>query len=99
MSLTDTQDIESLSADVGRFVRDIVPQPPYAPALKAVKEAREFADEPSLEEAADVLICLLGWAELNGHSASDVVAAASAKMTVNLARTWRQESDGTWQHV
>lgn len=88
-----------LSADVGHFLRDMVPQDPHVPAIKALHEATEFAVDPSLEEAADVLICLLGWAELNGLSGDAIVAAAQAKMRVNLARTWRRKPDGTWQHV
>lgn len=91
--------LDRLSRAVGRFVRDVVPQGPAVPALKALHEAAEFAADPSLEEAADVLICLLGWAELNGLDGQAIVEAAAAKMQVNLARTWSQKPDGTWQHV
>jgi len=91
--------LDQLSRAVGRFVRDVVPQGPAVPALKALHEAAEFAADPSLEEAADVLICLLGWAELNGLDGQAIVEAAAAKMQVNLARTWSQKPDGTWQHV
>src|SRR5699024_4927389 len=91
--------LDKLAASVGEFVRHVVPQGPTAPAVKAVKEATEFAAEPSLEEAADVLICLLGWTELNDIPPGDLIEAALGKMQTNLARTWRQEPDGTWQHI
>ena len=94
----DRDPLLELSRQVAKFVRDVVPQEPNTPALKAAHEAAEFARAPSAEEAADVLICLLGWAELNGLSAASIVAEAEVKMQINLARTWELQQDGTWQH-
>ena len=91
--------LSELSRDVAAFVTDVIPQSVRSPALKCAKEAREFADEPSLEEAADVLTCLLGWLHLAGHEVIDLLAASHSKMAVNLARTWEKQSDGTWQHI
>ena len=88
-----------LAADVHKFTNDIVPQPSHAPALKCATEAQEFAAEPSTGEAADVLITLLGWISLNRVNIQDLLHAAQAKMTTNLARTWQQQPGGTWQHV
>ena len=66
---------------------------------KAAHEAQELADDPSLEEFADVLICLVGTALAHGWTEDDVAAAVLDKVAVNSARTWAQEPDGTWQHV
>lgn len=66
---------------------------------KAAHEAHEFAEDPSLEELADVLICLIGAADHRGWSQDDIAHAVSAKVKVNQARTWAQQADGTWQHA
>lgn len=91
--------LEELAHQVAVFVTDVIPQSPLSPALKCAKEAREFAEEPSLEEAADVLTCVLGWVHLAGHDVRELLGAAGAKMAVNNARTWQKQLDGTWQHV
>jgi predicted house-cleaning noncanonical NTP pyrophosphatase (MazG superfamily) len=67
--------------------------------LKVLHEATEFAEDPSLEEAADVLISLLGAIVQQGRSIDSLAAAVRAKMAVNRARTWHQLEDGTYQHV
>lgn len=87
-----------LAQDVQTFLAEVIPQEPGAPARKLVKEAIELAEDPSLAEAADVLICLLGWTGLNGFSPADLIEAANAKMKVNLGRTWVRCEDGTYQH-
>lgn len=91
--------LSQLADDVQHLVTIVIPQSVASPALKCAKEAREFAEDPCLEEAADVLICVLGWLALAGHSADDLLAAAEQKMTTNLARTWQQQPDGTYQHI
>lgn len=88
-----------LTADVAHFTRHVVTQPPHAPALKCAREAAEFAENPSIGEAADVLITVLGWIGLNGYGVADLLGVAEEKMRVNLARTWIEQADGTWQHV
>ena len=88
-----------LAADVDEFTRHRVPQDRDAPARKCAAEAAEFAQNPSLDEAADVLITLLGWVTSNDHPIRDWLDVAHQKMQVNLRRTWVQQADGTWQHV
>lgn len=66
---------------------------------KAAHEAVELAAEPTPEEWADVAICLVGTALGQGWDVSMLADAVAAKVRVNRARTWRQEPDGTWQHV
>lgn len=67
--------------------------------LKALKECQEFVDEPSLEEAADVIIAILGASESQGWTLGQVGEAVLAKMKVNRGRTWAQQEDGTFQHI
>lgn len=67
--------------------------------LKVKHEAVEFADAPSLEEAADVFISLIGALRYQGWSSLDLVNAVHEKMDINENRTWAQQPDGTYQHV
>ena len=66
---------------------------------KAAHEALELAAEPSLEEVADVLICLVGVVVHRRWSFSDVADAVNRKVAVNAAWMWEQRPDGTWQHL
>ena len=71
---------------------------PTAPA-KLAKEAAELAANPtSVEEMADVLLCVAGIQVRNGWSDADLLAAVAAKIEINRARTWARQPDGTWQH-
>lgn len=67
--------------------------------VKAAHEAVELAEEPSLEELADVAICLVGTSLHHGWSSDDVAAAIIAKVKVNSQRTWGKTPDGSWQHI
>lgn len=67
--------------------------------LKVAKEAAEFAQAPSLEEAADILISFSGSARLEGWDWPSLAQAVRDKMAINRARTWAQLDDGTWQHA
>lgn len=64
--------------------------------LKAVQEMQEFIDQPSPEEAADVVIALIAWFWQNGWSLSSYVIR---KMAINRARRWAQLPSGHYQHV
>lgn len=66
---------------------------------KLLHEAFEFAQEPSLEELADVVICLVGSSVHHGWSIGDVTQAIVEKVAVNWERTWSQMEDRTWRHV
>lgn len=66
---------------------------------KAVHEAEEFAADPTPEEAADVLICLVGALNYQGHGINDLARAVAAKVAVNERRTWVLQEDGTYQHA
>lgn len=65
---------------------------------KALNEAHEFADEPCLEEAADVVLCVIGALDYQGFSLNDLALAIGRKVEINRARQWDQQADGTWQH-
>lgn len=67
--------------------------------LKVKKEAIEFSEEPSLEEAADVAIALLGAVFHRGWSRRELAIAMLDKIVVNRERTWVQQADGTYQHA
>jgi hypothetical protein len=66
--------------------------------IKARKEAQEFEADPSLEEAADVVIAIVGACHAQGWGLLDLGQAVMKKMHVNRQRTWRRTEDGTWQH-
>lgn len=67
--------------------------------IKTLKEAKEFVDNPSLEEAADVFISLLGACKKHGWSSYDLAVATITKLGVNEQRTWAEQPDGTYQHT
>lgn len=63
---------------------------------KTVHEAHEFAKDPSAEEAADVVISVLGYCHFRDW---DLTEAIAKKMHTNWQREWRDNGDGTWRHV
>lgn len=65
----------------------------------AAKEAVEFSETPTLEEAADVLICVVVALYYKGHDVDDLAEAIHQKMIINKKRSWTEQEDGTWQHV
>lgn len=67
--------------------------------LKVRAEATEFAETPTLEEAADVYISLIGALYQRNWSMQDLALAVDSKMAVNERRKWFQMLDGTYQHT
>lgn len=67
--------------------------------LKTPHEAAEFAEDPTPEEAADVIITIVGAAIHHGWSKRDLTEAIARKVTVNSRRTWVRQADGTFQHL
>jgi hypothetical protein len=67
--------------------------------LKMVKEAKEYAEDPSLEEAADVFIALVGSLWHKGWDTHDLAVAVQLKMAINEEREWVRLEDGTFQHT
>lgn len=67
--------------------------------LKVRAEAAEFADDPSLDELADVFITVIGSLVQAGWSTDDLAVAVDTKMAVNEMRTWAKTADGTYQHT
>lgn len=67
--------------------------------LKVVHEAQELSEDPSLEEWADVMIALQGVALRHAWTADEQALAVLSKVAINASRTWKQQPDGTWQHV
>jgi hypothetical protein len=67
--------------------------------LKLMKETKEFYDAPSLPEAADVFVSLLGACYSEGWTAQDLAIAVQKKMDINEQRTWALQDDGTYQHT
>jgi predicted house-cleaning noncanonical NTP pyrophosphatase (MazG superfamily) len=66
--------------------------------LKTVDEAKEFSENPTLEEAADVLICVAAVIAREGWYPWELAEAMDRKLQINRTRTWHQTADGTWQH-
>ena len=71
---------------------------PETQILKLQAELVEFLENPTLEEAADILVCLSGWAWHKGYSMEVLLDYWAAKNTINLNRTWTRQENGTWQH-
>lgn len=67
--------------------------------IKCKHEAKEFADNPSLEEAADTYISLLGAITQFGWTYDDLAVAVDTKMATNEKRKWAKMPDGTYQHT
>lgn len=76
-----------------------IPQDERTPLLKLRHEARELYDEPSAEEASDVLMCLMYYLHRSGIGLEGILAASWEKLAKNKARTWARGADGTWSHV
>jgi hypothetical protein len=66
---------------------------------KLYKEAKEFYEDPSLEEGADVFISLLGAIFTVGWTLEELAQAIADKMTINEGRSWALQDDGTYQHT
>lgn len=70
-----------------------------AQPTKVKKEAIEFAEDPTIEELADVFITVIGAASVKGWSMDELAVAVDTKMAINEKRNWRKTDDGTYQHT
>ncbi len=66
--------------------------------LKTLEEAKEFALEPSLEEAADVILTIAGAAINRGWTIKELGDAIVQKILINMEREWVRSEDGTYRH-
>lgn len=66
---------------------------------KLLEEVNEFIDDSTVEEGADVLICVMIELRKRGVSLEDLLFSVYEKMRLNLSRTWEVQSDGTLHHV
>lgn len=65
---------------------------------KMKNEIAEYEQAPSIEEAADVVIAVIGAIYAQGWNTADLGMAMVKKMNVNRGRTWERQADGTYQH-
>ena len=71
------------------------PESKLAHLKREVQELSEDIDDET--EMADILILLVGIAEMKGV---DLLAAAKRKMCTNLGRTWSQpDEEGVYHHL
>ena len=91
--------LEGALDDAGQWVAGFHPNGIENQAKKVAKEGAEFAETPTLAEAADVFITLAGSVVIQGWSWDEVAAAIRVKMVTNRGRRWAQLPDGTWQHT
>jgi len=66
--------------------------------LKVEEEAGEYADDQSIEEAADVFISLFASLNSRGYTSAHLALAVKEKLAVNRERTWSLMPDGTYHH-
>lgn len=66
---------------------------------KLPEEAKEFIDNPSLDEGADVLLCVLIELKQRAWSLEDLLEATLKKCYLNEARKWERQPDGTIHHI
>lgn len=74
------------------------------PQTKLAEEVSEFLEAErrsthKLEEAADVVIVVITQLTDEGFTVRDLMAAVAAKLSVNIRRTWKLNSDGSVSHV
>lgn len=97
--MTQAMVMETLQARVATLFRERYDGEGQAFANKLVEEAQELADAYEDDvEAADVLICLLGWLDARAITWDELLEIAHAKMTINENRRWERQSDGSWKH-
>lgn len=64
------------------------------------EEFNEFLDDPSPEEAADIVILLYAWANAWANKVGiDLHDEVDKKMIKNRNRSWNIQPDGTGRHV
>lgn len=66
---------------------------------KLPEEVQEFIEDPSLDEAADVLLCVLIELRQRGYDLVQLLVVAETKMNLNLLREWEVQPDGTIHHI
>lgn len=66
---------------------------------KLEEEFSEFLDNPSIEEASDLFLLLIGWLTVTNKDFADLLLAAEEKSRVNLGRTWELGDNGVHHHV
>lgn len=71
---------------------------PYSQLDKLAEELEELRHDHSLEEAADVMVCLMGFLIKSNYSMWEFLEALDEKSDVNLARTWAIQPNGTYKH-
>src|SRR4051812_44418574 len=66
---------------------------------KVLRETIEFVTDPSIEEAADVFITLIGALVQFGWTVTELAVAVDTKMGINELRKWTKQTDGSYQHT
>lgn len=72
---------------------------PYSQLDKLAEELEELRGDHSIEEAADVMVCLIGFLIKSSMEPWEFLQALEDKTTKNLARTWKHQANGTYQHI
>lgn len=83
---------EQFVNEVVTWQRETFPQSTTESVLSHLREEiQELQDDRSSEEAADVLLLLLAFADKEGF---DLLEAAQQKMTINKQRQWTVTAQG-----
>ena len=90
------ESFDALFTEMCEWFDRVIPHSVEDDVTKFREESAEFLANPSAEEAADALGCLVHFCHLKGL---DLKAAVRAKFEKNKARKWERQPDGTWHHV
>lgn len=93
--------MEDLYNSIGLWVKSAFPEAGTVDhLLKLRHEAMDAINSPGdITEYADCLIALLGASFKVGFDYDSLLNATNSKLLVNTTRSWKKESDGTYQHV
>lgn len=66
---------------------------------KLAEELQELREDHTAEEAADVMVCLIGFLIKSDISMWEFLEALDDKTEINLARKWTLQPEGFYRHT
>jgi hypothetical protein len=93
-----SKSLKELQAEVNKWQRETFPHGTGRSILKHfIKEAKELVEDQSPEEAADVVILVMGWCDKMGLCLQEEI---ERKLAINRERIWGEpDGDGVVEHI